>query len=48
MTTSGSKNRYEIGKNIYVDFRTTELFLPDYQDKHFDVAGEFDWSDEKQ
>ncbi|MCX6823368.1 MAG: class I tRNA ligase family protein, partial [candidate division SR1 bacterium] len=34
--SSGDKNRFEIGKNIYVDFRTMELFLPDYQDKEYD------------
>ncbi|MFZ2150821.1 MAG: class I tRNA ligase family protein [Candidatus Absconditicoccaceae bacterium] len=30
--TSGTKNRFEIGKNIYVDFRSIEMFIPDYQD----------------
>lgn len=44
---SWSKNRFEIGNQIYVDFRVMELFLPDYQDKHFDVAEKFKWNNEK-
>ena len=34
--TSGEKNRFKIWENIYIDFRTMELFLPDYQDAKFD------------
>ena len=36
ITSSGEKNRFEIWEHIYVDFRTMELFLPDYQDIEFD------------
>jgi broad specificity phosphatase PhoE len=30
------QQRFEIGKNIYVDFRAMEMFLPDFQDEYFD------------
>jgi len=39
--SSWEKNRFEIWENIYVDFRTMELFMPDYQDKYLDIEWKF-------
>jgi len=33
---SWDKNRFEIWKNIYLDFRTIEMFIPEYQDNEHD------------
>lgn len=33
---SWDKNRFEIWKNIYIDFRAIEMFIPEYQDKEHD------------
>lgn len=45
---SWDKNRFEIWKNIYVDFRTMENFVPDFQDKFHDSDNLLKWWDHKQ
>jgi len=45
---SWEKNRFELWKNIYVDFRAMENFIPDYQDKFHDSDNILKWWDKKQ
>ncbi len=45
---SGEKNRFELSKNIYVDFRTMENFIPDFQDVFHDSDNLLKWWDKKQ
>ncbi len=45
---SWEKNRFELWKNIYVDFRAMELFLPDFQDIVHDSDNLLRWEDKKQ
>lgn len=45
---SWEKNRFEIWKNIYVDFRAMELFLPEFQDSVHNSKALLRWEDKKQ
>jgi len=46
--TSWEKNRFELWKNIYVDFRAMEMFLPDFQDTFHDWDNILKREDKKQ
>jgi len=45
---SWEKNMFELWKNIYVDFRAIEMFLPDFQDIPHDSNNLLRWEDAKQ